>query len=105
MADLEAIEVLTQAKERLFECGWRTGSAYDNNYPKMCLEEALIGRRGVFVTQETSLPVKRAAHFAIVASSDSMAQSMGLWYWNDRQTSADTVFSAIDDAILLAKEA
>lgn len=107
MPDIEAVEVLQQAKERLFEHGWGIGTAWYRNWQdgdkeSMCLEECLLNRRGGFLLTDTrSLPVKRAASYiaSVVASGYSE-----LWMWNDQQTTASAVFDAIDQAISLAKE-
>lgn len=121
MADLEAIEVLTQAKERLFEHGWvnRPFSTRSREQESMfCLEEALEGRNGcpVFVNEWSSRPVRRAAQYvqSVLGAWDypdylaeiiaKRGRSQCLFIWNDLQDSATPVFDVIDAAILLAKE-
>lgn len=128
MADIEAVELLTQAKEKIMEHGWGRGvaSARDMGIspcPDMqpgtyCLEDALCGRDIMlqwvirdhmdWYSHMPKAVLTRAAAYlreAIGSGEEALLPSDELWYWNDRQKSAGPVLAAIDDAILLAKEA
>jgi hypothetical protein len=100
MPDIEAIEVLTQAKERLFENGWGTGGplCYPEDSTIICLEESVAGR-GHYIQESCSPAVGRAGNYLREVIDTSV-----IWAWNDTQESASPVFDAIDNAIGVAKE-
>lgn len=103
MPDIEAVEVLQQAKERLFEHGWRRGSSILHPEPGMCLEECLVGERGRYVhVSRTPTLVQRAAQY--VKQVTGTADTEDLWEFNDAQSSASPIFDALDGAMALAKE-
>jgi hypothetical protein len=125
MADIEAIEVLTQAKERLFECGWAKCSKPSRpNKPEVCLEEALLppGFAHPFVSclsrsDHAHDPYRRAVHYvrAVLgswnppdyiraATTATPLERFNLFMWNDLQKSATPVFDVLDNAIMLAKD-
>ena len=114
MPDIEAVEVLTTAKNLIMEHGWGRGVAEnrtagmpndgmdewrgpDGSY---CLEDGLCGRRN-FVWYGGKDAWSRAALYL----KDVVGWKGSLFTWNDKQTSASPIFAALDDAILLAKEA
>lgn len=105
MADLEAVELLTQAKERIMEHGWGQGPtttrALAGDTESLCLEEALCGRRGAYVTDTQNPIIRRSAQYLQAA----VIREHFLFVWNDKQRSANAVFDALDEAILRAKEA
>lgn len=104
MADLEVVELLTQAKERIMEHGWGVGSYGARSHRGLCenycLEEALCGR-GKWVKLSHNPVVQRSADYIQQVTRSPFE----LWMWNDVQPSAGVVLTALDDAILLAKEA
>lgn len=102
MADIEAVEVLTQAKERLFEYGWGTGSSDHRPDGSMCLEEACVGERGRYLSSHKGIPslFGRVERYLSSALDDRMP-----FCWNDDQESAGPGFDALDRAIEIAKEA
>ncbi len=111
MPDIEAIEVLTQAKERIMEHGWGRGSSNTRDdfgdTESYCLEDALCRERGMFVTQRTPWEpaLARAADYVRQAIGWSNRPGVDLYQWNDGiAESANAVFTALDDAILIAKE-
>jgi len=110
MADIEAVELLTQAKERLFENGW---CAAPKGQQEMCLGEALSGKRGWWGDGCESESNSQNAH---ARANGFLREAIGfplpgpwapsyVWSWNDRQKSAGPIFDAIDRAIEIAKEA
>lgn len=103
MPDIEAIEVLQQAKDRIFDHGWGRGTAEwraaEGDYESHCLEDALCGRRGAFVDDSLFLAVGRSADYLRTV----LGVSRHLWLWNDQQKSATPVLNAIDEAIMVAK--
>lgn len=108
MSDIEAVEILMQAKERLFECGWgQSTAAYrdaQGDTTSLCLEEALY-KRGYYVDCLPAYsPVRRCIRY-LRAAAGREDGDQNIWVWNDSQTTATSVFDAIDAAILLAKEA
>ncbi len=108
MSDIEAVEVLTQAKDRLFEYGWRKGAHYSkDNKAQMCLEEAILGVPGQYVACSWNPLMKRASDYVRVAIGWEPRKpgDLDLWEWNDGQMSAGPVFDLIDRAIEIAKEA
>ena len=104
MADLEAVELLTQAKERIFENGWGTGPEFirdlNGDHKSLCLEDALGGRRGYYLSELSPDITKRAAGYV----RSAVGCRCELYNWNDLQESAGVIFDALDAAILLAKE-
>ena len=107
MPDIEAVEVLTQAKERLFDHGWgqfnyQTPARELCGQETYCLEEAIVGVHGVFVSAHGNVVQRRAARYVMSALGKD-ADSC-LFMWNDRQESAGPVFDALDRAIEIAKE-
>jgi hypothetical protein len=110
MADIEAIEVLTRAKERIMDHGWGRGNVVYRDMGHRdkgeyrtpgtyCLEDALCGR-GHFLSQFNPTEVRVSNYLR--RATGYAAQ---LWKWNDQQDSPTPVLNAIDDAILIAKEA
>ena len=107
MGDIEAVEVLTQAKERLFECGWgkytHRSRLDKGDTQSFCLEDSLVGERGCYTHSDEKNPRDRAARYLRQTLFGSNGQG-SLWRWNDRQISAGPVLDALDAAILVAKE-
>lgn len=102
MSDIEAIEVLTQAKERLFECGWGSGSMGEReDVPSLCLEEALAGK-GFYI--ETEVQIRAGRYVRRGLGLPTEGGQYNVWVWNDCNETAGPVFDAIDCAIQIAKE-
>lgn len=104
MADIEAIEVLTQAKERLFEQGWRN-FADERVAEEICLGQALAGHDGWYCMSERTDATGRSNKYLEQAIGLPNKDASYIWSWNDCQASAGPVFDAIYRAIEIAKEA
>lgn len=102
MADIEAVEMLTQAKERLFDRGWCTSIGFGGQ--EMCLGQALSGGRSWGSGQVGSVRY-RATGYLERAIGLPNTEAMFVWSWNDRQKSAGPIFDAIDRAVEIAKDA
>lgn len=105
--DLEAIEVLTQAKERIFEHGWGVGTiprrdADPESKGTYCLEDGLCGRGKWVNCLRDGDPAKRAAKYVNEVVRNPHHE---LYIWNDcNARSAGEVMDALDAAILVAKD-
>src|ERR1017187_9383178 len=100
MPDYEAIEVLTQAKERIFDQGWGKGTTYTrelrDDWQSLCLEEGVCGQRGDYIPTHRECVTTRAGRY--LKDVLHLSDKAELFLWNDRQESAGPVFDAIDDA-------
>lgn len=109
MPDFEAVEVLTQAKEKILDHGWGQNTAKwrraHGDHESYCLEDALCGQRDSFVSTWKYLnpAVGRAADYT--RSVIALSPTRDLYEWNDARSSAGEVLDALDAAILVAKEA
>lgn len=120
LPDIEAIEVLIQAKERLFEHGWGVGSwAFRETTDdggggtgSLCLEEAIAGRH-CWLNFATEPAMHRAGAYVSEAvefpscywTPDGNVSLHELYEWNDsRARSVGEVMDALDRAIEIAKE-
>jgi hypothetical protein len=107
MPDLEAVELLTQAKERLFKHGW---ADYHTSTGPMCLEYAVSGEHGLYIDEvQENRPdlgpvFRRIDRYLREATGLGYNPNNCLFEWNDCQESAGPVFNVIDVAIALAKE-
>lgn len=109
MPDFEAVEVLTQAKERIMEHGWGTGStdarALHGDESSYCLEDALCGR-DMYLKHLTDQGVWGRVDRYMRKALGGWTPSRDLYEWNDSHAkSADEVLDALDAAMLVAKEA